>query len=58
MELEVVSRDEAKWAYQEALRLEPVFLDAHMHLGLLDRRDGQLRNADRCDRKVIKAAPP
>jgi tetratricopeptide (TPR) repeat protein len=57
MELEAESPDEARRAYQEALRLEPDFMDAHINLGLHYHRDGQLRQAERCYRKATEYAP-
>ena len=40
MELEEDSPEEARRAYEEALRLEPALVDAHINLGLLFHRDG------------------
>jgi tetratricopeptide (TPR) repeat protein len=57
MELERDSPEEAARAYQEALRLEPALVDAHINLGLLFHRDGQLQEAERCYRRAIKHAP-
>jgi tetratricopeptide (TPR) repeat protein len=57
MELEADSPEEARRAYQEALRLEPGLVEAHINLGLLFHRDGQLRDAERCYRKAIQYAP-
>jgi tetratricopeptide (TPR) repeat protein len=57
MELETESPEEARRAYQEALRLEPDMVDAHINLGLLYHRDGQLREAESCYRKAIGSAP-
>ena len=57
MELEAESPDEARRAYQEALRLEPDMVDAHINLGLLYHRDGQLQEAEQCYRKAIEYAP-
>jgi tetratricopeptide (TPR) repeat protein len=57
MELERNSPEEARRAYQEALRLEPALVDAHINLGLLFHRDGQLQEAERCYRQAIEYAP-
>ena len=57
MELESDSPEEARRAYQEALRLEPGLVEAHINLGLLFHRDGQLPDAERCYRKAIQYAP-
>jgi tetratricopeptide (TPR) repeat protein len=57
MELERDSPEEARRAYQEALRLEPAMVDAHINLGLLFHKDGQLQEAERCYRKAIEHAP-
>ncbi|MEP6601783.1 MAG: tetratricopeptide repeat protein, partial [Nitrospirota bacterium] len=57
MELETDSPEEARRAYQEALRLEPGLVDAHLNLGLLFHRDGQLQDAERCYRNAIEYAP-
>lgn len=57
MELEADSTDEARHAYQEALRLEPGLVEAHINLGLLFHRDGRLPDAERCYRKAIQYAP-
>lgn len=57
MELERDSPEEARRAYQEALRLEPALVDAHINLGLLFHRDGQLQEAERSYRQAIQCAP-
>lgn len=57
MELEEDSPEEARRAYEEALRLEPAMVDAHINLGLLFHRDGKLQEAERCYRKAIAHAP-
>jgi tetratricopeptide (TPR) repeat protein len=57
MELETESPEEARRAYHEALRLEPDRVDAHINLGLLYHRDGQLQEAETCYRKAIESAP-
>ena len=57
MELEADSPEEARRAYQEALRLEPGLVEAHINLGLLLHRDGQLPDAERCYRKALQYAP-
>ncbi len=57
IELEADSPEEARRAYQEALRLEPGFVNAHINLGLLFHRDGRLHEAERCYRKAIEYAP-
>lgn len=43
MELDAESPDEAKWAYLEALRLQPDLVDAHIQLGLLHHRESSCR---------------
>ena len=57
MELERDSPEEARHAYQEALRLDPALVDAHINLGLLFHREGQLQEAERCYRQAIEYAP-
>lgn len=57
MELEADSPEEARRAYQEALRLEPAMVDAHINLGLLFHRDRRLQEAEQCYRKAIEYAP-
>jgi tetratricopeptide (TPR) repeat protein len=57
MELEADSPEEARRAYQEALRLEPGLVDAHINLGLLFHRDGRLPEAEQCYRQAIECAP-
>jgi tetratricopeptide (TPR) repeat protein len=57
MELEADSPEEARRAYQEALRLDPGLVDAHINLGLLFHRERRLPEAEQCYRQAIESAP-
>jgi tetratricopeptide (TPR) repeat protein len=57
MNLEESSPEEARRAYQEALRLDPSLVDAHINLGFLLHRDGRLADAEQCYRAAIAYAP-
>ena len=46
MVLETDPRDEARRAYQEALRLQPAFVEAYINLGLLHHKAGDLEEAE------------
>ncbi|MFH1139494.1 MAG: tetratricopeptide repeat protein [Pseudomonadota bacterium] len=48
---------QAKSAYKRALVLDPGCLDAHLHLGDLRARQGQIKKATAAWRKAIEAAP-
>ena len=46
MVLQTDSRDEARRAYQEALRLQPASVEAYINLGLLHHNAGDLEEAE------------
>ena len=45
MVLQTDSRDEARRAYPEAIRLQPAFVEAHINLGLLHHNAGDFKEA-------------
>jgi tetratricopeptide (TPR) repeat protein len=55
--LEEDSPEEAGRAYQEAIRLQPAFIDAHINLGLLHHNDGNLAEAEACYRHALEYEP-
>jgi tetratricopeptide (TPR) repeat protein len=55
--LEEDSPEEARRAYQEALRIRPDFADAHINLGLLHHNAGELAEAEACYRQALRAEP-
>ncbi len=57
MVLQADSRDEARRAYQEALRLQPAFVEAHINLGLLHHNAGDLKEAETCYRRALQYGP-
>jgi tetratricopeptide (TPR) repeat protein len=48
---------EARRAYQEAIRLRPSLLEAHVNLGLLHHNDGKLKQAEACYRRALRYQP-
>ena len=57
MALEEDSQEEAHRAYEEAIRLRPEFVDAHINLGLLHHNAGALEKAEVCYRQAIHYEP-
>ena len=57
MRLQDESREEARRAYQEAIRLRPTFVEAHLNLGLLHHDDGNLKEAEACYRRAVRYGP-
>jgi tetratricopeptide (TPR) repeat protein len=57
MTMEEDSPDEAHRAYQEAIRLRPAFVDAHINLGLLHHHSGRLAEAEVSYRKALQYEP-
>ena len=57
MRLPDVSREEARRAYLEAIRLRPTFVEAHLNLGLLHHNDGKLKEAEACYRRALRYDP-
>jgi len=55
--LEEDSPEEARRAYQEALRLQPDLTDAHINLGLLIHNLGNLAQAEECYRRALEYEP-
>jgi Flp pilus assembly protein TadD len=55
--LQTDSWDEARRAYQEALRLQPAFVEAHINLGLLYHNAGDLTEAETCYRRAVQFGP-
>jgi tetratricopeptide (TPR) repeat protein len=51
------SPEEARRAYEEAVRLQPDLTDAHINLGLLHHNLGHLAEAERCYRSALAHAP-
>ena len=48
---------EARPAYQEAIRLRPAFVEAHVNLGLLNHNMGERKEAEACYRRALRYAP-
>lgn len=57
MTLEDDSPEEARRAYQEAIRLRPGFVDAYINLGLLNHNAGQLADAEACYSQALRYEP-
>ena len=57
MALQTDSPDEARRSYQEALRLRPGFVEAHINLGLLHHNAGELKEAEACYRFALHFGP-
>jgi tetratricopeptide (TPR) repeat protein len=57
MALQTDSPYEARRAYQEALRLQPGFVEAHLNLGLLHYNAGDLEEAEICYRRALHVGP-
>ena len=57
MALEEGSPEEARRAYEEAVRLHPALTDAHINLGLLHHNRGNLLEAERCYRQALEFDP-
>ncbi|HXC67172.1 MAG TPA: tetratricopeptide repeat protein [Nitrospiraceae bacterium] len=57
MRLQDESPVEARRAYQEALRLQPTLIEAHLNLGLLFHHDRRLTDAEACYRRALHYAP-
>jgi tetratricopeptide (TPR) repeat protein len=51
------SPEEARHAYQEAIRLDPGLTDAHINLGLLHHNEGNLADAETCYRRALEHDP-
>ncbi|HTL61612.1 MAG TPA: tetratricopeptide repeat protein [Nitrospira sp.] len=51
------SPEEARRAYEEAIRLDPTLTDAHINLGLLYHDLGHLVEAERCYRRALAFQP-
>jgi tetratricopeptide (TPR) repeat protein len=57
MALQEESPEEAHRAYQEAIRLRPHFVDAHINTGLLHHNAGELAQAEVCYREALRYEP-
>ena len=57
MALQTDSWDEARRAYQEALRLQPAFVEAHINLGLLHHNTGDFIEAETSYRRALQCGP-
>ena len=57
LELEQDSPEEACHAYEEAIKSDPTFVDAHLNLGLLYHISHRLDRAEGCYRKAIESRP-
>jgi tetratricopeptide (TPR) repeat protein len=55
--LEEDSPEEARQAYQEAIRLHPALTDAHINLGRLHHNLGNLAEAEACYRSALQYEP-
>jgi tetratricopeptide (TPR) repeat protein len=56
-ELESESSEEARFAYEEALKLDPTLADAHINLGRLAQEAGNLGKAEAHYRDAVRHAP-
>jgi tetratricopeptide (TPR) repeat protein len=57
LRLEEESADQARQAYQEALRLDPSMADAHINLGFLHHQAAELDDAEQCYLEACRWAP-
>jgi len=57
LELEHDSPEEACHAYEEAVKVDPTLVDAHVNLGLLYHTGDRLDRAEACYRSAIEYAP-
>ena len=57
MRLQDDSLEEARRAYEEAIRLRPAFAEAHVNLGLLNHNAGDLAEAEACYRRALQHGP-
>lgn len=57
LELEQDSPEEACHAYEEAVKADPQFIEAHLNLGLLHHIGHRLDQAEACYRRAIESAP-
>ena len=57
LELEQDSPEEACHAYEEAVKIDPTFVYAHLNLGLLHHIGNRLDQAEACYRKAIEHTP-
>ena len=57
LSLEEDSPEEARRAYEEAIRLQPGLTDAHINLGLLHHDLGNLAKAEGCYRRALEYDP-
>lgn len=57
MRLQDESREEACRAYEEAIRVRPTFVEAHLNLGLLHHNVGNLQEAEACYRRAVHYGP-
>jgi tetratricopeptide (TPR) repeat protein len=51
------SAEEARQAYEEAIRLDPALTDAHINLGRLHHNLGHLADAEACYRRAVQLEP-
>ena len=56
-DLELTDPAEARAAYEKAIALDPVHIDAHINLGRLLHEDGDLRGAEKQYRAALSVAP-
>jgi tetratricopeptide (TPR) repeat protein len=57
MTLQEDSMEEARRAYEEAIRLQPTFVEAYINLGLLHHNAGDLIEAETCYRRALHVGP-
>ncbi|HEX7093707.1 MAG TPA: tetratricopeptide repeat protein [Nitrospiraceae bacterium] len=57
MTLQDDSMEEARRAYQEAIRVRPAFVEAHVNLGRLHHNAGELKEAEACYRRALQSEP-
>ena len=55
--MELGQPDEATTSYEEALRLQPAFAEAHNNLGVARREQGQLDQAEASFREALRLKP-